>query len=83
MKNKKSDLKTIQTEKRLSGELERLRSHVNHVVDKQNKALSILGRIEYAETTDIEEAAEAIVGKFEQLHNDYTSLEKEMRQLAQ
>ena len=79
MNKKKSDLKTIQTEKRLSAELDRLRIHVNEVVDKQTQALTILARIGYSGATDIEEAANAIVVKFEQLLNDYNNLEKDMR----
>jgi hypothetical protein len=58
-------LTTIKTEKRLSAELERLRTQVNEVLKKQNQALSILARIGYSGTADIEEAATSIVAKFE------------------
>jgi hypothetical protein len=49
----------------LSAELDRLRTHVNEVIDKQNKALNVLSRIGYSGAADIEEAANAIVVKFE------------------
>lgn len=79
MSKKKSDLTSTKTEQRLSDELAKLKIHVNQVIDKQNQALTILSRIGCSGAADIEEAANAIVVKFEQLHNDYNILEKEMR----